>query len=95
MAVTTLSQSDQINAKRDQGSIPSDLAFLTMAQHHLGQKEQAAATLARLRDAMKRAHWAKDRAAQEFLRETEEVLLEKRQSLIVSHQTTLSHVSHP
>lgn len=77
-AVTTLSQSDKINTVRYQGSIPSDLAFLAMAQHRLGQKEQAAATAVRLREVMKQGRWAKDDEAQAFLRETEAVVQDKR-----------------
>jgi DNA-binding beta-propeller fold protein YncE/tRNA A-37 threonylcarbamoyl transferase component Bud32 len=53
---------------------PSDLAFLAMAQHHLGQKEQAQATFARLREVMKQPRWTKNAEAQGFLREAEAVL---------------------
>jgi WD40 repeat protein/serine/threonine protein kinase len=53
---------------------PQDLAFLAMAQHQLGQKEQARATLARLREVMKQPRWAKDAESQGFLREAEEAL---------------------
>jgi hypothetical protein len=37
---------------------PAALAFLALAQHQLGEKEQARATLARLRELMKRPEWA-------------------------------------
>jgi hypothetical protein len=55
-------------------SDPSGLAFLAMSQHQLGQKEQAQATLARLREVMKQPRWAKNAEAQGFLREAEAVL---------------------
>ena len=50
-------------------SIPADLAFLAMTQHHLGQKEPARASLARLREIMKQPPWATNAEAQGFLRE--------------------------
>jgi hypothetical protein len=73
-AVETLTRSDQLNAPKHQGSIPADLAFLAMAQLRLGQKEQAQAALARLREAMKNPRWTKDAEAQGFLREAEALL---------------------
>jgi WD40 repeat protein/serine/threonine protein kinase/Flp pilus assembly protein TadD len=72
-AVATLTQSDKLNAGKD-GSLPADLAFLAMAQHQLGRKEQAQATLARLREAMKQPRWAQDAESQAFLREAEALL---------------------
>jgi WD40 repeat protein/serine/threonine protein kinase len=62
------------SAKLGKEPIAADLAFLAMAQHQLGQKEQAQATFARLREAMKQPRWAKDAEAQGFLREAEEAL---------------------
>jgi hypothetical protein len=50
------------------------LSFLTMAQHQLGHKEQARATLARLREAMKQPRWAQNAEAQGFLREAEALI---------------------
>jgi WD40 repeat protein len=74
-AVATLTQSDKFNAARFKSSIPADLAFLAMAQHQLGRKEQAQATFGRLRDAlMKQPFWAKDAEAPGFLREAEALL---------------------
>ena len=55
-------------------SKPHDLAFLAMAQHQLGQSEQARATLAWLQAALKRPWWAKDAEAQGFLREAEALI---------------------
>ena len=68
-AVDTLERSDKLRKE-----FPQDLAFLAMAYHQLGQKEQARATLAWLREVMKQPRWAKDAEAQGFLREAEEVL---------------------
>jgi WD40 repeat protein/serine/threonine protein kinase len=54
--------------------IPEDLAFLTMAQHHLGRTDQARATLARLQEVIKQPRWAQNAEAQAELHEAEEVL---------------------
>jgi DNA-binding beta-propeller fold protein YncE len=64
-ALDTLGRSDKLRKE----SIPDDLAFRAMAHHQLGHKEQAQATLARLRETMKKAEWAKNAQAQGFLRE--------------------------
>jgi tetratricopeptide (TPR) repeat protein len=58
-------------------SFPEDLAFLAMAQHQLGRKEQAEATLARLREVVKQPRWATDAGTQDLLREAEQVLKTK------------------
>jgi hypothetical protein len=49
-------------------------AVLGMAQYRLGHKEQAQATLARLRDAMQKPEWAGNAEAQGFLREAEALI---------------------
>jgi hypothetical protein len=58
-------------------SFPEDLAFLAMAQHQLGRKEQARATLARLQEVIRQPRWAQDAEAQTQLREAEELLKTK------------------
>lgn len=68
-ALETLTRSDKIQSAGRKGHHPLDLAFLAMTQHQLGQKEKAQATLARLRETMKDAEWAKNEEAQAFLRE--------------------------
>jgi WD40 repeat protein len=68
-AVETLTQSDKLNH-----SSPADLAFLAMAQQHLGKWDEAQATLGRLREVMKQPAWAKNAESQGFLREAEAVL---------------------
>ena len=50
------------------------LAFLALAHHHLGHKEQARATLAQLREVMKQPRWEKDAEAAGFLREAQELI---------------------
>jgi hypothetical protein len=45
-----------------------------MAQHQLGEKEQARATLARLRALMKMPVWATNAEAEGFLREAAELI---------------------
>jgi tetratricopeptide (TPR) repeat protein len=73
-ALETLLRSDQINKPQFQGSIPSDLAFLTMTQQQLGHAKEAQAELDRLRERIKDPRWAKDDEAQGFLREAEALL---------------------
>jgi Tfp pilus assembly protein PilF len=75
-ALQTLTQSERLNATKD-GSLPADLAFLAMAQHRLGKKDEAKTTLDRLREIMKQARWTDDAEAQGFLREAEETLKQK------------------
>jgi tetratricopeptide (TPR) repeat protein len=70
-ALATLTQSEKRNASRN-GSHPSDLAFLAMTQHGLGQREQAQATLSRLIEIMKKSTWVNNPEAQGYLREAEE-----------------------
>jgi hypothetical protein len=53
---------------------PEDLAFIAMAHHQLGHKEQARATLARMREVMKQPRWAQDAESQACLREAEELI---------------------
>jgi Flp pilus assembly protein TadD len=72
-ALEALEQSEKLNTPKD-GPHPADLAFLAMAHQQLGHKEQARATLARLREAMKKPSWEKNAEAQGFLREAEELI---------------------
>lgn len=60
------------NSERD--SLPENLAFLTITQHQLGKKDEAKATLDRLRGVMKQPSWTKDAEAESFLREAEELI---------------------
>jgi tetratricopeptide (TPR) repeat protein len=71
-ALETLEKSGKLRATR--GPIPEDLAFLALAHPHLGHKEQARATLTRLRDVVKQPLWEENPEAQGFLREAEEVI---------------------
>jgi hypothetical protein len=72
-ALATLTKSEKLNAA-EEVSHPADLAFLAMAQHQLGKKDEAKTTLGRLRDAMKLPRWFKDAEAVGFLREAEELI---------------------
>jgi hypothetical protein len=69
-ALATLTKSEELNA----GSYPADLAFQAMAQHHLGKREEAKATLGRLREIMQKPRWEKDAESVGFLREAEELI---------------------
>jgi hypothetical protein len=73
-AAGTLARAEKLNAKASNGPHPASLAFLAMAQHQLGRKEQAQATLARLREAMKELRCAKDADSAAFLREAETLI---------------------
>jgi WD40 repeat protein len=68
-AVETLARSEKLNTTSGDGPRPADLAFLAMTQHQLGHKEQAQATLARLREALTKPRWAKDAESAAFLGE--------------------------
>ena len=74
-ALKTLTNADKINSVQFKSSLPADLAFLAMAQHQLGKKEQAAATLTRLRAAMQDPRWAQNDEARGFLQEAEKLLI--------------------
>ena len=73
-AVETLKQSEPLDARLYRTSIPADLAFLALACHQLGEKDQAKAYFRRLRATGKDARWARDEEAQALLREAEAVL---------------------
>jgi tetratricopeptide (TPR) repeat protein len=79
-AVETLAQSERLNAKRFQGSIPSDLAFLAMAHHRLGQTEKALDYLNRLRETMKKPRWTQNEEAQGFVGEAETLVQGPREN---------------
>ena len=73
-ALDVLSRSDKINTVKDNGSRPTDLAFLAMAHQQLGHAKETEAKLQRLREQMKDPRWAPNAQAQGFLREAEELL---------------------
>jgi hypothetical protein len=77
-ALATLTHADQLNAPAHKTSIPADLAFLAMAEHQLGHKDQAQATLKRLRETLQKPQWAMNQECQDFLRETEALLAGKK-----------------
>ncbi len=73
-ALDVLSRSDKINALKDNGSRPTDLAFLAMAHQELGHAQEAKAKIQLLRERMKDPRFAHDADAPGFLREAEELL---------------------
>jgi Flp pilus assembly protein TadD len=73
-ALDVLLRSDMINAIRDNGSRPTDLAFLAMAHQQLGHSHEAEVTLQLLRERLKDPRFAQDAGAPGFLREAEELL---------------------
>jgi WD40 repeat protein/serine/threonine protein kinase len=71
-AVATLKSADRVNARAHGGfSAPQDVAVLALAQHRLGQIEQARFAMSRLRASMNKPKWLKNDEAQAFLREAE------------------------
>jgi WD40 repeat protein len=72
-ALATLTKSEKLNAT-EEGSHPADFAFLAMAQHQLGKKDGAKATLGRLREIMKHPRWTQNAEFKSFLREAEELI---------------------
>jgi uncharacterized protein with WD repeat len=72
-ALATLTKSEKRNATKE-SSLPAGLAFLAMTQHQLGKKDEAKATLDRLRRAMKQPRWAQDAEFASFLREADELI---------------------
>jgi Tfp pilus assembly protein PilF len=72
-ALATLTKSEKLNTTKD-GALPADLAFLAMVQYQLGKKDEAKATLSRLRETMKQPRWTENAEAAAFLREAEEVI---------------------
>jgi tetratricopeptide (TPR) repeat protein len=73
-SLATLTKTEKLNAtKKD--LLPTDLAFLAMTQHQLGKKDEAKATLGRLREIMKQSRWvAQDAEYMGFLREARELI---------------------
>src|SRR5262249_39911128 len=72
-ALATLTESEMLNATKE-GWFPADLAFLAMTQHQLGKKDEAKATLNRLRKVMKQPPWSQYYEGPVFLREAEELI---------------------
>jgi hypothetical protein len=73
-ALDVLSRSDKINTVKENGSRPTDLAFLAMAHQQLGHAKEADAKLQLLRERMKDPRFATNAGAQVFVREAEELL---------------------
>jgi WD40 repeat protein len=73
LALDTLLHSDRLHAIQYQSkdSDPSDLAFLAMTYHQLGQKERAGDYMKRLRETMHNPRWATSEETQAFLHEAE------------------------
>src|SRR5262249_10864265 len=63
-ALATLTRPEP--SKQDQ---PAELAFLAMTQYRLEQKEQARATLSRLRQVIQEPRWTQDKEMHGFVRE--------------------------
>jgi WD40 repeat protein len=78
-AVETLTQSNVLNTEKAKGPFPEDLAFLAMAHHRLGHKDQAQALVVQLRRMLEQARWAKSTEARSFLREAETLVAGKPQ----------------
>jgi tetratricopeptide (TPR) repeat protein len=73
-ALERLTRSERLNAARNEGSIPRDLAFLAMTHYQLGQNDSARKMLDRLHQAAKAPPWVYSLQSQAFLQETEKLL---------------------
>jgi hypothetical protein len=73
-ALETLTRSGEQNTAKYRVSLPADLAFLAMAQHHRGQKDKARASLDGLRRALREHPRLRDAEAESFLREAETLI---------------------
>jgi tetratricopeptide (TPR) repeat protein len=71
-ALDSLTKSEKLHPEWF-GLLPANLAFLAMTRQQLGQKDEAKATLARLREVFNQEFWARNSEAAGFLREAEEV----------------------
>ena len=81
-AIETLTESDRINSaalsgvsRQQQGSMPADLAFLAMAHHQLGLKQQALEWLDKLRESVAREGPRRLSESRWFLQEAEALIL--------------------
>jgi hypothetical protein len=72
-ALETLTRTNTLNKEKE----PSDLAFLALVHHRLGQSDKARDTLARLRQVMKDLQQAENQESQAFLREAETIELDR------------------
>jgi tetratricopeptide (TPR) repeat protein len=68
-AMATLTRPEQPNQ-----DVPTNLAFLAMTQYRLSQREQAQATLSRLRKVIQEPRWTADAAVRGFLHEAEALI---------------------
>ena len=73
-AVKVLTEADSLNAVAGQGSVPANLAFLAMAEHQQGHRDQAQTFLQRLRARMAEGDWSKQAEAKAFATEAETLL---------------------
>jgi WD40 repeat protein len=72
--LATFPIAERLHAEEALGQLPSDWACRAMAEHFLGQADQARATLARLRELMKEPRWAHHQEATAFFAEAEALL---------------------
>jgi hypothetical protein len=72
-ALVTLTRSNASNKETE----PADLAFLALAQHRLGQVQQARHSLSRLRELMKKPQSIDDHETEGFLHEAETIELDQ------------------
>jgi hypothetical protein len=70
--LVTLTKSEKLRDAKE-GPLPANLAFLAMTLHQLGKKDEARATLARLREVMKQPRWKHYAKSTDFL-EAEELI---------------------
>jgi tetratricopeptide (TPR) repeat protein len=73
-AVTTLTRADELNQAAHGVPVPADLIFLAMSRSQLRERDQARASVTRLREALRKPNWARGGEAQRLLKEAEAFL---------------------
>jgi WD40 repeat protein/tRNA A-37 threonylcarbamoyl transferase component Bud32 len=73
-AVKSLTRAAQPSEAAANAPSPTDLAFVAMAQHQLGNKKAGQTALEQLREMMNDPRWKNQEEAQAFLREADELL---------------------
>jgi len=73
-ALTILQTSYRKHQMQSPGRIPRDLAFMAMAQHRLGHRQEARAALTRLQELMKNGHYRGDFEGWGLLREAQTLM---------------------
>ncbi len=73
-ALETLTRSKELNGKDHDGESPTDVAFLAMTLHQLGETDKAHERLLQLRKIMQQPKWSDDQELMGFVEEAEALI---------------------